>query len=187
MGTVADRIVRHPYEAGFAIVFPDDEEQRWGAPEWLPHRLGVDDVAFLFALVDRLVADGVARPGPVFLVGLSKGAFFVEHVARHGLLAVNGIALVAGTACELSRAGAPSPKHPTAVVCIEGTGDPIVPYAGGAMGPSGQFGRFVARRAGRRHGGPQLMPARLIGPVARCLDAAGIVLDVAGAAIVAPE
>jgi len=139
--------------AGVAAVFPDGWGRVWndsrGAPR-LARREGIDDVAFLTCLVQRLVADGVADPAAVHLAGISNGALLAEHIARHGRMAVAGIALVAGTATVLSRQAAPRPVRPTAVVMFEGTADPLVPYAGGAIGP---FGRRPARRATRFGGG----------------------------------
>lgn len=137
--------------AGFAAVFPDGVGGAWNdrrdAPG-LARREGVDDVAFLNRLVEHLVAEGVARPGPVFATGISNGAFLAEHLARHALLPLARIGLVAGMATVTSRQAAPSPRRPTLVVGFVGTADPLVPYAGGPIGPLGR----MAQRRGARHG-----------------------------------
>jgi polyhydroxybutyrate depolymerase len=235
-------------EAGFATVFPDAVAEMWddtghGRAD------GLDDARFVAAIIERLVAEGEARRGPVFLVGLSNGAFFAERLARHGLVAVGGLALVAGTAREASRRLVPRPAKAAAVICFEGTADRLVPYTGGrARGPLGWTARRRARRLltdeigrdavaaeslaadwavadgcsltpevellpakpgdpkvhrltwgapgqlpvilyriiGGGHGwpgGPQYMPAGLIGKVPRHLDATGIVLDFARATL----
>ena len=69
-----------------------------------------------------------------------------EHLARHALLPIPSIVLVAGSATERSRQAAPLPQRPTEVVLFEGTADPLVPYHGGPIGP---LGRAVSRRDAR--------------------------------------
>jgi polyhydroxybutyrate depolymerase len=118
----------------------------------LARREAVDDVAFLGALIERLASDGVADAGRVSLAGISNGAFLSEHIARHGLLPVQALVLVAGSATAVSRQGAPRPSRPTTVMIFAGTADPLVPYTGG---PIGGLGRLVSRRpepSGARRG-----------------------------------
>jgi polyhydroxybutyrate depolymerase len=233
-------------KAGFTTVFPDALKEVWD-DNGLGRSDAVDDGAFVKTLVAHLVLQGPARPGFVFLVGLSNGAFFAERLARHGLLDTRGLVLVAGTARELSRRSAPRPVQAAAVLCFEGTADPMVPYTGGrATGPMAWMARRRARRlligAGGREavaaeviasdwaaangcasvavverlprviedelpvdrlswtaagrppvmlfkivggghgwpGGPQYMPARLVGRVVQHLDATAILLDFVG-------
>jgi len=67
--------------AGVTVVFPDGWRGVWhvmGAPARQPD---LDDGAFLRALTSRLQG---AEPRPVVLAGISNGAGFAEHVARHG-------------------------------------------------------------------------------------------------------
>ncbi len=140
--------------AGCVAVFPDGWGHVWNdgrdAPR-LRRRQGVDDVGFIRALVDRLVAEGLADATRVFLVGMSNGAFLSEHLARHGLVPVAGIVLVAGSAARESRDALPLPSRPASLLAFCGTADPLVPYAGGPIGP---LGRLVSRRADRRGGLP---------------------------------
>ncbi|MGH7763324.1 MAG: alpha/beta hydrolase family esterase [Candidatus Dormibacteraceae bacterium] len=125
--------VRGP-AAGFATVFPDAVAEIWD--DTGSGRVdGLDDAAFVSSVTRRLVAEGTAAPGAVFLAGLSNGAFFAERLARHGLVQASGLALVAGTARQT-------------VLCIEGTKDPLLPYGGGRG--SGMFGWMARRRARRQ-------------------------------------
>jgi polyhydroxybutyrate depolymerase len=240
-------LARRGPAAEFATVFPDACDQMWDDGRQRGRHRDTDDFGFMEALVDRLVSDRVADPGALFLVGLSNGALFAERLARHGILPVTGIVLVAGTTTETTRREAPRPARPAAVLCFEGTADPFMPYAGGSRQHNGLLGRLVAWRAGWRPGdppregtvavdmiasdwvevnglplapsveavsnpdgdlpvtrfswsapgrrpvvlyrveggghtwpgGPQQMPSRLIGPVARRLDATGILLEMA--------
>jgi polyhydroxybutyrate depolymerase len=234
--------------AGFLTVFPDASKEIWDDAG--KGRLdGLDDAGFISGLLDHLISSGLAQQRALFLVGLSNGASFAERLARHGVVTPEGLVLVAGTARELSRRMAPKPARATAVLMLEGTSDPLVPYAGGrvrgplawiargrssrlliradqrdtaaseivaadwamsngASGPptveqvSGDFGRVVIERLtwhapgaypvilykieGGGHGwpgGPQYLPAVLIGRVPRAFDATGVVLDFARATV----
>ncbi len=135
-------------QAGFVVVFPDGIGRVWNDSRGtasLKRREHVDDVAFLQALVTRLVADGRAAGEHIYLTGISNGALMSEHLARHGLLPVAGIGLVAGPGTQTSRAAMPHPARPCTVVIFAGTSDPLIPYAGGPIGP---LGRLVQRRGG---------------------------------------
>ena len=232
--------------AGVTVVFPDGWRGVWHiarAPEGEPT---LDDAAFLVALARWLQpAEAGGPPRPVFLAGISNGGGFAEHVARHGLLPVAGLFLVVGTIREFSREASPVPQQRTAVTMMAGTGDPRVPYEGGALTAKGTIGRALRRRAARHGdlpaerrvapaeavardwaagngitgepaveqlpeatgdppmttltwsapdcptvvlyrieggghgwpGGPQFLPARVIGRIPRHLDATGILLD----------
>jgi len=144
--------------AGVAVVFPDGWGRVWNdrrdAPR-LARREGIDDVAFLVSLVQRLVVDRVADPAAVHLVGVSNGALLAEHIVRHGRMAVAGIALVAGSATVASWQAAPVPAGPTGVLMFHGTADPLVPYGGGPIGPLGRRrGRWAGRLGDDARWGP---------------------------------
>lgn len=143
-------LARRGPAAGFATVFPDGLGEVWDRGRALPGREEVSDTAFIQALVDHLVAVGVARLGALWLVGMSNGAFFVEHLARHGLVDVSGIVLVAGAATEDSRRSLPCPAQSAAVLCFAGSADPVVPYGGGLIGAQGSLGTTLSRLAVER-------------------------------------
>ena len=135
--------------AGVTAIFPDGWRGVWhvtGAPADQPD---LDDAAFLRALTAHL--QGATPPRPVFLAGISNGAGFAEHVARHGLLPLAGLFLVSGTIREASRQAAPVPAQRTAVTLIAGTADPMTPYQGGPLHARGVAGWILRRRAAR-HG-----------------------------------
>lgn len=124
--------------AGLTTVFPDAARQMWD-DGGLGRRDGLDDAAFIAALAERLGG------GPRWLAGLSNGAFFAERLARHGLVDVAGIALVAGGAREASRRVRPRPARPAAFLAISGTEDRAVPYPGGLAGSL--MGSLARRRS----------------------------------------
>jgi len=137
--------------AGITTVFPDGWKGMWhparppvGEPE-------LDDALFLAELATHLEGRGAARSWPVFLAGISQGARYAEHVARHGLLPVTGLFLVAGTALEYSRRQLPVPQLRASMVLVMGTGDPTAPYQGGRLTRTGIIG-LIQRRRAVRHG-----------------------------------
>jgi polyhydroxybutyrate depolymerase len=239
--------------AGMTVVFPDGWKGVWHAARPPEEEPALDDVQFLSTLAAHLEAIGVAQAWPVFLAGIAGGALFAEHVARHGLLPVTGLFLVAGTALEFSRRAMPTPVLRTTVTCVMGTGDPSVPYQGGPLSRRGIPGMILKRRMARhgerpgeevvagalqtcadwavangitgrpsvadlpaapgdltvqrqtwsapgcRHvtlytiddgghgwpGGPQFLPAKVIGPISQRLDATGILLAMAAREVAA--
>jgi polyhydroxybutyrate depolymerase len=135
--------------AGVTVAFPDGWHGVWHIARPPAGEPALDDAGFLAALARQL--GGSAGDRPVFLAGLSNGAGFAEHVARHGLLRLHGLFLVAGTLREFSRQAAPVPRQRLAVTIMAGTADPIVRYEGGPIRPPGVSGWILRRRAAR-HG-----------------------------------
>lgn len=133
--------------AGVTSVFPDGWQQLWHTARPPAGEPALDDAAFLAELARSLGATSVV------LAGISNGATFAEHVARHGLLPVAGLFLVVGAFREFSRAAQPVPRQQAAVTIMAGTADPMAPYQGGPMRPPGAVGRLLQRRA-IRHGDP---------------------------------
>jgi len=137
--------------AGITVVFPDGWQQAWHPVRPPDAEPKLDDARFLFELTTHLEGLGAASSWPVFLTGLSSGARYAEHVARHGLLPVAGLFLVAGTALECSRRLSPEPQLRVAMTLVAGTGDRTAPYDGGPLTRRGLSGRLLRRRAAR-HG-----------------------------------
>jgi polyhydroxybutyrate depolymerase len=233
--------------AGITVVFPDGWRGAWHPARPPDGEPDLDDARFLSELATHMEVLGAARSWPVFLAGVSQGARYAEHVARHGLLPVTGLFLVAGTALEFSRRIAPVPLLHARMIIVMGTGDRTAPYEGGPLTRRGLSGAVLRRRAVRHGelpgedvvagveavtadwaagngitgqplveelptvaddlpvtrktwstpgchevtayridggghgwpGGPQFMPARVIGPISRDLDATGLLIEMA--------
>jgi polyhydroxybutyrate depolymerase len=116
--------------AGFATAFPDALGRVWD-DHGTVRRDGGNDIAFVDTLITRLQNMGATGDRPVFLVGLSNGAAFAERVTRTAAVDVSGMALVAGTAREASRARTPEPPRPAALLAMLGTSDRSFPFEGG--------------------------------------------------------
>ncbi len=133
--------------AGITTVFPDGWKRAWHQARPPARQPGVDDARFLAELAAHLEAIGAARSWPVFLTGISQGARYAEHVARHGLLPVTGLFLVAGTTLEYSRRLVPVPQLRASMILVMGTGDKTAPYQGGPLTRHGISGMIMRRRA----------------------------------------
>lgn len=144
-------LARRGPTAGVTTVFPDGWKGLWHPIRPPDREPDLDDARFLAELSGHLEGLGAAQSWPVFLTGISNGAWFAEHVARHGLLPVTGLFLVAGNALEASRRLAPAPRQRTTVVVIMGSGDRTTPYNGGQLTRRGLTGLIRKRRA-VRHG-----------------------------------
>ena len=126
-------------KAGFAAAFPEGIYRLWndGRRDGLAN---ADDVGYLRHLTRKLVEDGVADAGRVYLVGISNGGMMTlrmlceapEMFAGAATIIANMPANV-GTACRL--------KKPMPILMFNGTADPIVPYKGGEVGRIGRYGK----------------------------------------------
>jgi polyhydroxybutyrate depolymerase len=115
---------------GFTAVFAQGLRRQW--QDGRVGRSGPpDDVAFLAALVDRLIATRIALPGHVYISGISNGGSMSFAMAcKAGRLFCGVGAVVATMPGGLDRCDPP----PTALVMINGSADPLEPYEGGEVG-----------------------------------------------------
>lgn len=88
---------------------------------------GVDDVAFLSALVEKLVQDGRADPKRVYVTGMSNGAMMSHRFACERAELVAAIAPVGGTMAVKDC----KPSRPVSVLMMNGRADEHVPFDGG--------------------------------------------------------
>jgi len=122
-------------ERGFLVVYPDGLDRSWadgrgGTPS--DHK-GVDDVKFLSKLIDQMEAEFKVDSSRIYATGMSNGGFMSGRLACQ---LSNRIAAVAIVAASLSERVAASchPEAPVSVLVLQGTEDPLVPLAGGALG-----------------------------------------------------
>ncbi|WP_238540940.1 PHB depolymerase family esterase [Herbaspirillum sp. YR522] len=123
--------------AGYMVVFPNGTGPAIDARTWNSggccgyaqlHK--VDDVAFLRALIDKLVADGQVDRSRVFITGLSNGGMMAYRMAAEApelFKAVAVVSAVLDTPPESIVKGVP-------VIHIHGSDDPFIPFLGG-VGP----------------------------------------------------
>ena len=95
-----------------------------------PEHSGPDDSGYLLALIDTLVAAGVADPGRVYAAGMSGGARMACHLAAAHPGRIAAVAAVAGLRAPRAQAGnRDAPGVP--VIAFHGTADRVNPFDGG--------------------------------------------------------
>jgi len=146
--------------SGFAVAYPDGLNGQWndGRPpslRYLPQLQDVDDVGFIAAIAQDLIARRIADPRRIFIVGLSNGGGMALRMACERPDTAAAFGFIAAPAGDLvinaCRGGRPRP-----MLLIHGTKDRTIPYAGGMIRKAAldrllsapEHARFWARRNG---------------------------------------
>lgn len=138
-------------KGGFAVVYPK------GFGGWADGRNtafirgrvnDADDSGFLRALLEKVVADGVADPNKLFVTGASNGGMMTMRMVCEHADVLAGAASVIGL---MPQDLAPScePVRPVPLLIILGTHDTLVPFRGGAVGRGGSEDRGVVLSTGQ--------------------------------------
>jgi polyhydroxybutyrate depolymerase len=130
-------------EHGFAVVYPDSYTFDWDdcsvVGDFSVNGRNVDDVRFLSALADKLIAEIGLDRSRVYATGVSAGGFMSMRLALEAPSRFRAVAAVS--------ANVPAPEnfkcHPsgqgTSVLIMNGTKDPLVPFGGGEVNLLGLF------------------------------------------------
>ena len=127
---------REVVKRGWVVAFPQGVAKGWNDGRPLTslrdrQRRGVDDVAFLGALIDHLHETHGIDTSRVYATGISNGGFMSF---RLGLELSSKIAAIAPVTANLAKVhDGKKPVHPVGLLVINGTEDPLVPYAGGQV------------------------------------------------------
>ncbi|MDC8772187.1 extracellular catalytic domain type 1 short-chain-length polyhydroxyalkanoate depolymerase [Roseateles albus] len=144
---------------GFALVYPKSFASDWNDCSRIGDKEmnGVrgDDVGYLAALVDKLVAELSLDPARVFATGVSNGGSMalrlaLEQPSRYKAVA----AVVANVPAPDNFQCQPAAQKTTSVMIMNGSEDPLVPYAGGEISLLGLFykgGPIVSSRASAQY------------------------------------
>jgi polyhydroxybutyrate depolymerase len=128
--------------AGFAVAYPDGHGGCWadGRGVTTADEAGVDDVAFLRALIDWSAERHHTLGDRAVVAGVSNGAFMAHRMALEASDQLAVLAAVAGGLPAGFR-GVP-PDHAVSAMLIHGTADTISPIGGGYSrhrGPNGEL------------------------------------------------
>lgn len=116
-------------EAGFILCSPNGYKRAWNAG-WCcgkASETGIDDVGFISALIDKMLADYAIDPDRVYITGMSNGAFMSYRLACELSEKIAAIAPVAGT----MNFGPCAPTTPVSVIHFHSYEDSNVPHLGG--------------------------------------------------------
>ena len=128
----------------FIVAYPDAYKRHWNdgrtglPPKYRAHRQNIDDVGFISALIDTLVRTHRADPRRVYVTGMSNGALMSHRLAMELGHKIAAAAPVCGNIPVNLRV---EPQVPVALILINGTEDPLVPYEGGHV-------HFLKRKLG---------------------------------------
>lgn len=140
---------------GWVIAYPDGHGGCWadGRGVTTAEEAGVDDVAFLRALIDHAADRYATSPDQTVAAGVSNGAFMAHRLA---LAAGDRVAVLAAVAGTLPAALSESrPAYAVSALLIHGTADRLGPIEGGYSrhrGPNGELrGRTLSLRETAEH------------------------------------
>lgn len=123
------RILRPALAAGIVVIAPDSVGGIWNDGRLdAPGRPGRDDVGFVLAAVDSLVASGVVDPDRVTVAGFSNGAGLAMRIAAADPDRVAELVSFSGALISDGRAVLPTVPVPT--VLVHGDDDAIQPWGG---------------------------------------------------------
>ena len=120
--------------AGFILIVPQGYKDHRGSPHW---NVGswtrgsiVDDIGFISALIDKINENYKVDLDRVYSYGNSNGGYFSFELACQIGNKIAAIGSIGGT-MSTEAYNSCTPSHPTSVITIHGTSDPVVYYTGG--------------------------------------------------------
>jgi polyhydroxybutyrate depolymerase len=128
---------------GFLLAYPDGTRDRLGNRFWNAtdaccdfFHSGVDDVAYIDAVIDDVAAKYRVDPARVFVAGHSNGAFMAHRYACDRSARVAAIVTLAGM--QWTDQSHCKPESPVSVLHVHGRQDGTIKYDGGAT-PGGAY------------------------------------------------
>ena len=132
---------------GAIALYPEGIDRRWNDLRQVTLKpeqrfAGADDVGFILAVIDKVIAEGKVDAGRVYVVGHSNGGFLALTLACTHAERFAGVGVVAATLPKTECA----PSRALPIMIFHGTKDPLVPFDGGGVGWKGARG-FVRSNA----------------------------------------
>ena len=125
-------------QENFVVVYPDALKKKWNVSGKAPE----DNVVFVHALMQQVQQIRAIDPQRIYIVGLSNGGILAQKLACEAPDHIAAIATVAASLPTQFAAHCQTQK-PIAVLMVNGTADPVVPWQGGAE-PNIHVGRGLA-------------------------------------------
>jgi polyhydroxybutyrate depolymerase len=138
-------------ERGFIVVYPQGYEGYWNdcrkKGSFSAKQLNIDDVRFMRALVTHFASAHGADTSRVFATGLSNGGHFAYRLALEASDLVRAVAIVAANLPTDDNSLCTPLGGAVSVMIVNGTDDPINPFAGGRVTLFGFGDRGTVRSA----------------------------------------
>ena len=118
---------------GFIAVYPDAIARNWNdgrTRNLKPRNKDVDDVGFIVAIIEILQSEYNIDPNRIFTTGMSNGGFMSTRLLCDRADVFRGGAILTASISEEYLPEC-NPSKPVAVLVMNGTDDPLVPYKGG--------------------------------------------------------
>jgi polyhydroxybutyrate depolymerase len=143
---------------GFAVAYPKSYGSDWNDCSVVGDKeldgVRADDAAYLAALVDKLVGELRVDPSRVFATGVSSGGAMALRLALEQPSRYRAVAAVVANIPAPQNFQCKPASQATSVMVMNGTEDPLVPYAGGEINLLGLFykgGPIISSRASARY------------------------------------
>ncbi|MFZ6816754.1 alpha/beta hydrolase family esterase [Undibacterium sp. Ji22W] len=128
---------------GFAVVYPNSSSSDWNdcskVGDFSVNGHEVDDVKFLNILVNKLITDIGVNQARVFATGVSSGGMMAMRLAIEAPEKFRAVAAVSANVPTANNFKCTPTGQGTSVLIMNGTKDPLIPFAGGE---SSLFGLF---------------------------------------------
>lgn len=136
---------------GFVVAFPNGVSSQWNDGRGKTFRRAddntdVDDVGFLSALIDVLVAAHDIHPKKIYVEGSSNGGMMAQRLACELSDKISAVASVISS-MPYNIVDTCQPDRPISMLVMNGDADPIVPYEGGAVTVAGmEYGEVLSTK-----------------------------------------
>jgi polyhydroxybutyrate depolymerase len=133
----------------FLVIYPQAVDGPTGWPNWndcrnnAPILPEVNDVKFLTTLMDRTAADYLVDTDRIYVTGISNGGIMTLRLATEIPQRLAAVAPISASLPDSSECQ--DPATPLPVLFMNGTADPMLPYAGGTIGnpPDSEHGTVL--------------------------------------------
>lgn len=119
----------------FIVLYPDSIGPLWNDGrvdmDSVSFRSGVDDVQFIFQVVEGMIADSQVDPGRVYVAGFSNGGMMALRIGIAVPEKIAAVACVSGLLPKHLSLVRPGKEVP--LLMMHGTEDRIVPWSGGVL------------------------------------------------------
>jgi polyhydroxybutyrate depolymerase len=119
---------------GMLAIFPDAGGTQWNDGRETTED-GLDDVAFLGAVISKAVQTWGGDPSRVFIAGLSNGGIMAQRMACDATQKVTAVGVVSANMAQALAVHC-RPSRPIPVILIGSTADRLMPWDGGTIASS---------------------------------------------------